>query len=270
MSETLIKDFGKGITVHKSSDPEDVSTPFIFRVAQKFYWCKTESEAMRRAKAAADNIAAGKHWTGYGRPDSQEPKVNTLDSMIASLNTLGKTAKALVARSDAGDETLTSATPAVSSITAVGDAMDSGTRVRIKSSGGMKEFYGKEGMIIAKEGKMYRVKFSPPIEIPGVGKVSDDLWEGRLLTNLDRGRGDAIPAGLTPPTDPEARAKFDAAVEAKARGDANKKEVKVTEVIFKAHTIGDVYKSPGVVGASDAKIVVGKRELGGNFYLVIE
>ena len=57
-----------------------------------------------------------------------------------------------------------------------------GTAVKIK--GGMKEFVGKTGYIMQKEGKHYRVKLDTPVEIEGVGKVTSDLWEPSLLKKI--------------------------------------------------------------------------------------
>jgi hypothetical protein len=63
-----------------------------------------------------------------------------------------------------------------------------GKRVRIL--GGMQEFIGKTGTIIDAE-KMgrnepiyYRVRLDTPVEIPGVGRVRDDLWQGHLLKTI--------------------------------------------------------------------------------------
>lgn len=41
---------------------------------------------------------------------------------------------------------------------------------------GMPEFLKKTGTIIGEEMKYYRVKLDEPVEVPGVGKVTDDLW----------------------------------------------------------------------------------------------
>jgi proline racemase len=48
----------------------------------------------------------------------------------------------------------------------------------------MAEFIGKTGTVIDIEGtrpKMYRVRLDAPVEIEGIGSVTDDLWEGRFL-----------------------------------------------------------------------------------------
>lgn len=58
----------------------------------------------------------------------------------------------------------------------------SGQTVRI--TGGMKEFVGKTGKIFHKEGKLYRVYLDEPVEIPSVGTVRDDLWEGQYLRKI--------------------------------------------------------------------------------------
>jgi hypothetical protein len=58
-----------------------------------------------------------------------------------------------------------------------------GQRVEIR--GGMSEFVGKTGRIVAKEGPaFYRVELDRPVHIRGVGMVADDLWEGRLLRTI--------------------------------------------------------------------------------------
>jgi hypothetical protein len=62
-----------------------------------------------------------------------------------------------------------------------------GQEVRI--AGGMKEFVGRLGTIIGEEGtrpRMYRVRLHEPVEIPGVGEVTDDLWEGPALKAVRR------------------------------------------------------------------------------------
>jgi hypothetical protein len=41
---------------------------------------------------------------------------------------------------------------------------------------GVAEFVGKTGVIIDKEGKQYRVRLDEPVEVPGVGTVTHDLW----------------------------------------------------------------------------------------------
>lgn len=63
-----------------------------------------------------------------------------------------------------------------------------GKRVRIL--GGMQEFVGKTGTIVDAE-KMgrhepiyYRVRLDTPVDIPGVGQVRDDLWQGHLLKTI--------------------------------------------------------------------------------------
>jgi hypothetical protein len=61
---------------------------------------------------------------------------------------------------------------------------------RVKILGGMKEFIGKTGTVSGKEGGMWRVRLDEPVNIPGVGSVTSDLWEGRFLRKIDRA-GDA-------------------------------------------------------------------------------
>jgi hypothetical protein len=55
---------------------------------------------------------------------------------------------------------------------------------RVKITGGMKEFIGKTGRVQAKEDGMWRVILDSPVEIPGVGRVTSDLWEGRYLKKI--------------------------------------------------------------------------------------
>ena len=57
-----------------------------------------------------------------------------------------------------------------------------GRRVRIM--GGMSEFIGKTGAVVAREGTLLRVRLDEAVEIEGVGRVADDLWEPRLLKTL--------------------------------------------------------------------------------------
>ena len=66
----------------------------------------------------------------------------------------------------------------------VNEERPNGQTVKIKDGGGMKEFHGKTGYIIGKEGKQYRVKLHSPVHVPGVGKVHDDLWDGNMLRTM--------------------------------------------------------------------------------------
>jgi hypothetical protein len=64
-----------------------------------------------------------------------------------------------------------------------------GQEVRI--AGGMREFVGKLGTIVGEEGtrpRMYRVRLHEPVEVPGVGLVEDDLWQGTYLKAVRRSR----------------------------------------------------------------------------------
>jgi hypothetical protein len=54
-----------------------------------------------------------------------------------------------------------------------------GRRVRIV--GEAAELRDKIGTIIAREGMLLRVRLDEPVEVPGIGLVTDDLWEPRLL-----------------------------------------------------------------------------------------
>ena len=61
-----------------------------------------------------------------------------------------------------------------------------GKHVRI--TGGMKAFVGQTGVIVdvEKHGsqRLYRVELDDPVEIPLVGLVTDDLWEGSFLKTV--------------------------------------------------------------------------------------
>jgi hypothetical protein len=62
-----------------------------------------------------------------------------------------------------------------------------GQQVRIL--GGMSEFVGKTGTIVGVElGRpvMFRVRLDKPVEVPYVGLVKDDLWEGNLLRRVGK------------------------------------------------------------------------------------
>lgn len=54
---------------------------------------------------------------------------------------------------------------------------------RVLILGGMAEFIGKTGWAV-KEGKLWRVQLDYAVDVPGVGLVHDDLWEGRLLRTI--------------------------------------------------------------------------------------
>jgi hypothetical protein len=61
----------------------------------------------------------------------------------------------------------------------------------VKIAGGMKEFIGRLGTIVGEEGsrpRMYRVRLHEPVEVPGVGEVTDDLWQGNALKAVRRAR----------------------------------------------------------------------------------
>ena len=60
---------------------------------------------------------------------------------------------------------------------------------QVKILGGMREFVGKTGEA-QKEGRMWRVFLDEPVEIPGVGIVRDDLWEGNSLRTLRQRKAD--------------------------------------------------------------------------------
>jgi hypothetical protein len=52
----------------------------------------------------------------------------------------------------------------------------------------MLEFVGKTGTVTGIENRMYRVRLDEPVNIPGIGPVKDDLWDGTFLRTLPRGR----------------------------------------------------------------------------------
>jgi len=49
---------------------------------------------------------------------------------------------------------------------------------------GLKEFIGKTGTVSHKEGTHLRVILDQPVEIEGIGKVRDDLWEPSCLRTI--------------------------------------------------------------------------------------
>jgi hypothetical protein len=55
---------------------------------------------------------------------------------------------------------------------------------RVTILGGMTEFVGQTGTVQGKEDGLYRVILDTPVMIPGVGRVTSDLWEPRLLRTL--------------------------------------------------------------------------------------
>jgi hypothetical protein len=60
---------------------------------------------------------------------------------------------------------------------------------RVKILAGMREFIGKTGEVIDNSDRdggkpMYRVRLDQPVEVPGVGRVTNDLWGGSALRNL--------------------------------------------------------------------------------------
>lgn len=108
-------------------------------------------------------------------------------------------------RKDADKPTLASASSRMDDLLERVHAMDKRVDAsdrydqHVKIMGGMKEFVGQTGRIIAKEGNMYRVKLDNPVEVPYAGRVTSDLWEGRFLKRVsgggnfakDAARGDA-------------------------------------------------------------------------------
>jgi len=57
---------------------------------------------------------------------------------------------------------------------------------RVLIVGGMPAFIGKTGTIIGREDKLLRIRLDEPVEVPGVGRVTDDLWHPRLLKTATR------------------------------------------------------------------------------------
>jgi hypothetical protein len=43
---------------------------------------------------------------------------------------------------------------------------------------------GRTGTIAFKEGDLCRVRLDEPVDVPGVGMVCDDLWEGSFLKRV--------------------------------------------------------------------------------------
>lgn len=66
--------------------------------------------------------------------------------------------------------------------------MNSRIGKRVKILGGMSEFVGQTGTIVdaEKSGRdtYYRVELDEPVEVRGVGLVTDDLWTGPLLKTI--------------------------------------------------------------------------------------
>jgi hypothetical protein len=48
----------------------------------------------------------------------------------------------------------------------------------------LRGFVGRTGRIASKEGDLYRVRLDEPVDVPGVGMVRDDLWEGGFLKRV--------------------------------------------------------------------------------------
>jgi hypothetical protein len=60
---------------------------------------------------------------------------------------------------------------------------------RVKILGGMAAFVGKTGEIVEIDkscgrAPYYRVRLDEAVEIPWVGFVRDDIWQGHLLRNV--------------------------------------------------------------------------------------
>lgn len=69
--EKLIRDFG-GAALYKSTDPNDSGMPYFIRIKGQgnYRWQDNETIGLKNAEKFAKNIKEGKHWTGYGKPDS--------------------------------------------------------------------------------------------------------------------------------------------------------------------------------------------------------
>lgn len=59
-------------------------------------------------------------------------------------------------------------------------------------------------------------------------------------------------------------------IDEQAKGDAAGKERKVSKAEYDQHTVGDVFKNPGKMGAPGASTVIAKRERKGEYFLVID
>jgi len=55
---------------------------------------------------------------------------------------------------------------------------------RVLIMGGLPEFVGKIGTVVGREGPYLRVRLDVAVEVEGVGRVTDDLWEPRLLKTV--------------------------------------------------------------------------------------
>jgi hypothetical protein len=62
-----------------------------------------------------------------------------------------------------------------------------GRTVQIR--GGMGEFAGRVGKVIAREGNRYRVRLLVPVNVIGVGEVKDSLFERRGFRLLTKALG---------------------------------------------------------------------------------
>lgn len=64
---------------------------------------------------------------------------------------------------------------------------------RVKILAGMQEFVGQTGTVIVEretnDGStwMHRVRLDEPVDIPGVGLVTDDLWGSSYLRTVKHG-----------------------------------------------------------------------------------
>jgi len=58
-------------------------------------------------------------------------------------------------------------------------------QTRVKITGGMDEFIGRTGTVIDEQmdgrTRLYRVQLDTPVEVEGIGQVSDDLWSRQYL-----------------------------------------------------------------------------------------
>lgn len=61
---------------------------------------------------------------------------------------------------------------------------------RVKILSGMQEFVGKTGTVVRereyRDGRtwMHRVRLDEPVEVPGVGRVTDDIWSNEHLRTV--------------------------------------------------------------------------------------
>lgn len=160
------------------------------RAAQKNVTVTASSPEEAKKKARKEMALAGAGWKIINHYENADGKKIRHDSDTLAYGVSGKSRVPMAVDNIMVRDRIDRLAQGVHSLLKRGEAARSdareGQRVKIKAQGGMKEFHGKTGRIVGKEGGQYRVKLDTPVDIPGVGSVSDDLWDGNLLQNLDR------------------------------------------------------------------------------------